>query len=115
MLQVGVRRRSLPWPKRSTLRGNYGQIVGETIGDARLLFADDIASIFVLRAHIGRLTAGAVAELEVEELEVFAQVHIQIEQGIAAFVQFANGALDRYIRLAVDRGAAWEPILDERS
>jgi len=82
------------------LRDGYGEIVGETIGDARLLFADDVVAALVGRALTGELTPDLV-----EDLEVVARVSIEIEEGIGAFVQFVNGVLERYLRLAIEHGA----------
>jgi hypothetical protein len=39
-------------------------------------------------------------------------VSIEIEEGIAAFVQFVNGVLSEHLRLAIERGAEWEPVPD---
>lgn len=64
-IREGKRRKRPMEAVLAALGGNYGQIVGETIGDARLLFADDIASVFVLRAHGGGLTMSAVKDLDV--------------------------------------------------
>ncbi len=109
-IQDGKRRKRPMQAVLEALGGNCGQIVGETIGDARLLFADDIASMLVLRAHGGGLKASAV-----EEVEVLGQVHIEIEGGSGPFLKFVSGVLGRHVRLAVERGAEWEPIPDEPS
>jgi hypothetical protein len=99
-IREGHRRKRTMQLVLDALRGNCGEIVGETIGDAELLFADDVASALVGRALSGELKPGRV-----EDLETLAQVSIEIEEGIGAFVQFAVGVLQRYLRLAIERGA----------
>jgi hypothetical protein len=84
---------------------NCGQIVGETFGDARFLFADDVAGALVGRALTGTLLPEAA-----EDVEVLGQVSIAIEEGIAAFVHFVDGVLSRYLRVAIERGAEWKPV-----
>jgi hypothetical protein len=39
-------------------------------------------------------------------------VSIEIEEAIGAFVQFVDGVLSRYLRLAIERGAEWKPVPD---
>jgi hypothetical protein len=90
------------------LRDASGAIVGETFGDARLVFADDIAAMLVLLGHGGGLTP-------TKELEPLGRVHLEIEKGIAAFVEFVNDALSRYLQLAIDRGAEWKSVPDPPS
>ena len=82
------------------LRDNCGEIVGETIDDAQLLFADDVSS-----ALVGHAVSGEFTPSDVDDLDVAAEVLIEIEKGIAAFLEFVNGVLGRYLRLAIERGA----------
>ena len=90
------------------LSENRGVIVGETIGDARLLFANDVVSTLVGRAITGELNPN-----DVEDLDVLGQVAVEIEEGIGAFVKFVNGVLERYLGLAIERGAEWKPVPDQ--
>jgi hypothetical protein len=106
-IKAGQRRKRTMQKVLRALSGSRGEIVGETIGDARLLFADDIVSALVGRALTGELTPG-----DVEDPEVLAQVSIEIEEAIGAFVQFVDGVLSRYLRLAIERGAEWKPVPD---
>jgi hypothetical protein len=106
-IREGQRRKRTMQLVLDALRDNCGEIVGETIGDAELLFADDVASALVGRALSGELTPN-----NVEDLNVPRQVSIEIEEGIGAFVQFVDGVLSRYLRLAIERGAEWKPVPD---
>jgi hypothetical protein len=109
-IKKGQRRKRTIQAVLEALGANSGEIVGEMIGDARFLFADDIASALVGRALTGRLTPS-----DREDLEVLRQVSTEIEEGIGAFVQFVSGVLARYIRLAIDQGAEWTPVPDPPS
>jgi hypothetical protein len=84
------------------LAGSHGQFDGEKIGDARLLFADDVVGTLIGRALTGKLLPGGA-----DDLETLGRVSTAIEEGIGAFVQFVDGVLSRYIRLAIERGADW--------
>jgi hypothetical protein len=72
---------------------------GETgrVRDSRLLFADDIASAFFVKA------SGGMDRLE--------EVHTTIQSGIESFMQFTNVALDEWFaRAEAERGAKWFSI-----
>jgi hypothetical protein len=67
------------------MSGEAGQIDRggtDTIGDSRLLFADDIVSRFFIQASGGE--------------EALATVHPGVEAGITAFMRFTNAALDKW-------------------
>jgi hypothetical protein len=71
--------------------GSLGQGKDRTIKESRLLFADDVsASIFM------RICGG---EEEAEKLAA------EIAQGVAAFMAFADAALDAWFVLAAEKGA----------
>jgi hypothetical protein len=108
-IQEGQRRKRTMQLVLEALADSCGEIAGETIGDARYLFADDMAA-----ALVGRALTGELLLSDVEDLEVPAQVSIEIEEGIGAFVQFADGVVSRHLRLAVDRGAEWKSVPDPR-
>lgn len=84
-------------PMRKVLQGlaaETGQFdSGKTgqIRDARMLFADDVASSFFVQATGGE--------------EALAAVHPDIEAGIASFMKFTNAALDEWFFRAQQRGA----------
>jgi hypothetical protein len=84
-------------PMKKVLEGlasGTGQFDGggtNTIRDARMLFADDVASAFFIQASGGEGT--------------LATVHQDIEAGIAAFMKFTNAALDEWFFRAQERGA----------
>jgi hypothetical protein len=103
-VREGQRRKRTMQAVLEALGESYGQIVGETFGDARLLFADDVAG-----ALVGRALTGTLIPERVEDVEVLGQVSVAIEEGIASFVHFVNDVLSRYLRLAIERGAEWEP------
>lgn len=78
------------------LAGEQAQFdIGETgkIRDARMLFADDIASGFFVQASGGE--------------EALEGVHRDISAGISAFMSFTNAALDQWFFHAQKRGAGF--------
>jgi hypothetical protein len=99
VVQPGQKRKRSMQQILGALSSESGEIVGGTIGDGRLLFADDVASVLVVRALAGHATPLGDAR------KVVAQVSIEIEEGIGAFVVFVDGALSRYLRRSIDRGA----------
>jgi len=107
-IREGQRRKRTMQKVLGALSENRGEIVGETIGEARLLFADDVVSTLVGRAITGELNPD-----DVEDLDVLGQVAVEIEEGIGAFVKFVNGVLERYLGLAIERGAEWKPVPDQ--
>lgn len=109
-IKEGQRRKRTMQKVLDALSDNFGEIVGTTIGDARLLFADDVVSMLVGRALTGEITPG-----DIGDREVLAEVSIEIEEGIAAFVQFVNGVLERYLRLAMERRAEVQTVSDPPS
>lgn len=84
-----------------------GSVEGETFGNARLLFADDVVAGLVIRAHGNDEALGAPAE---EQLRLLGPVHLEIEKAIASFVSFTNDALQEYFKRRIADGASWERL-----
>jgi hypothetical protein len=63
-IRKGQRRKRTMQKALEALNDHCGEIAGETIGDARLLFADDVVSALVGRALSGKLAPGDVEDLE---------------------------------------------------
>jgi hypothetical protein len=104
------RRRKRPMQKiLEALADEHGRVEGKTFGDARLLFADDVASGLVLLAHGTDEMLDAPHE---EQMRALGPVHLEIEEGIASFVTFANDALQIYLRRKIEDGASWERLPD---
>ena len=89
----------------AALAEESARVEGKTLGDARFLYADDVASALVARAHGAPQAFDAASA---EQLALLGAVHLEIEQAIAAWVLFVNDALDAYFRRGIKRGASWQ-------
>lgn len=101
----GQRRRRPMQQVLAALERERGSVVGETLGDGRFLFADDVASSLVLHAHGG--AEGLLGESPMEQAKILAPVHVAIEEAISSFVLFVDGVFNAYFGRKIDGGAEW--------
>lgn len=105
-------RRRRPMQKvLAALEERQGSVVGETIGDGRFLFADEIVGGLIVRAHGG--DDALLAADPMEQGKKLGPVQVEIERAIGSFVLFANGVFNAYFKAKIDGGAEWYVTEDE--
>jgi hypothetical protein len=108
-LMPGQRRRRPMQKILAALGDQGGSVIGETIGDGRFVFADDVVSSLIVRAHGGD---EALLADPMEQAKILGPVHVAIEEAIQSFVLFANGVFNAYFGRKVDGGAEWHVTED---